>query len=64
MFIADIRPSGGELFHPMTAVFSAHVREQDCTRQLADLIADAGFTVTGTGDDAPLNDSGALRAQE
>ncbi|APD84508.1 methyltransferase [Mycobacterium intracellulare subsp. chimaera] len=63
LFIADIPPSSGGLLHRVAAVFSAHAREQDSVHQLSDLIADAGFAITGSGDRPPLHYIIAQRVQ-
>lgn len=64
LFIADIRPAGGGIAHRILAVVNAHAREQNRVGRLGELITEAGFVTTGSGERARLHYITAQRPQD
>lgn len=54
LFIADFRPPQNPIANRLIGALSGHAMQHNPIHQLADLIAGAGFEITGSGDRRPL----------
>ncbi|VBA49963.1 Ubiquinone/menaquinone biosynthesis C-methyltransferase UbiE [Mycobacterium pseudokansasii] len=61
LFVADLRPSAGGALHRIVSVFSAHAKEREVIGQLGDLVTDAGFSITSSGEVSRLHYIAARR---
>jgi ubiquinone/menaquinone biosynthesis C-methylase UbiE len=55
LLIADFRPPSGAILNRIIAVVTAHAMAHNNAGQLAELITNAGFTITGNGERGPLH---------
>lgn len=54
LLIADFRPPRNRAANHLIGALTGHAMQHNPIDQLADLVADAGFSITGIGDQRPL----------